>query len=134
MKAFTITKSWIFILSALILINIASCTKPATVNEPDYGCDSKVTLQTLTNTPGQLVFNPTQGEWQVMIDLPGSISFGCNFCDQSAIAAVVAGKSTSFVINVTVTGNVKRRYSNQIPLSITTGYKEIYVISLAAVN
>lgn len=134
MRAFSANRHLVLAISALILISVAGCTKPATDNEPDSGCDSKTVLQTLTNTAGQLVYNPTQAEWQVMIDLPGSISFGCSFCNQSAISSIVAGQSASSVINVTVSGNVKRRYSNQIPLSVTTGYKEIYVLSQAAAN
>ena len=134
MKSFTITKNWLFAVSALILLSISSCTKTSTNNESDYGCVSKVVLETLTNTPGLLVYNPTQAEWQVSIDLGSNRKFSCIFCDKSAYTAKVAGQSTSSSIPVTVSGSVKRRIINQIPITPTTGYVEVYVFNATSVN
>lgn len=136
MKAFTITKHAVFVLSVLILISITSCKKSSDNlnNEPAFGCDSKVVLENLTNTPGLLVYNPAQGEWWVSIDLGGNRKFSCSFCDKSTYSAKVAGQSTTSSIPVTVTGSVKRRYENQIPVSPTTGYVEVYVLTTATIN
>ena len=134
MKAFTITKHFVFVLSILILTSITGCKKSSTTSELDYGCDSKIVLENLTNTPGVLVYNPIQAEWWVSIDLGGNRKFSCIFCDKSAYAAKVAGQSTSSSIPVNVTGSVKRRYTNQIPISPTTGYVEVYVLNTASVN
>lgn len=136
MKSITITKYAVFVLSTLIMISVTSCKKSAynLINEPAFGCDTKVVLENLTNTPGLLVYNPTQAEWQVSIDLGGNRKFSCTFCDKSTYSAKVAGQSTSSTIPVTVTGTVKRRYENQIPVSPTTGYVEVYILNSASVN
>ncbi len=134
MKAFTISKQYVFVLSAFILISFAGCKKSSVNNESDYGCDSKIVLENLTNTPGVLVYNPIQAEWWVSIDLGGNRKFSCSFCDKSVYSAMVAGQSTSSSIPVNVTGSVKRRYTNQIPISPTTGYVEVYVLNTASVN
>ena len=134
MKAFTITKHFVFVLSILILTSITGCKKSSTTTELDYGCDSKIVLETLTNTPGLLVYNPIQGEWWVSIDLGSNRKFSCIFCDKTAYAAKVAGQSTSSSIPVTVSGSVKRRIINQIPITPTTGYFEVYVLTTTSVN
>ena len=134
MKSFNIAKHNLFTLSALILLSITSCTKTSINAELEYGCESKVVLQTLTNTPGVLVYNSVQAEWQVSIDLGSNRKFSCTFCDKSAYAAKVAGQSTSSTIPVTVSGSVKRRVINQIPITPTTGYVEVYVLTTTSVN
>lgn len=137
MKALTNpSRHFVLVLTATLLLCITSCKKSSDNlnNEPDYGCDSKVVLENLTNTAGQLYFNPTQNEWQVSIDLGSGRVFSCQFCDKSVYSAKVAGQSTSSVIPVTVTGTVKRRYTNQIPISPTTGYVEVYVLSTISIN
>lgn len=136
MRAFTIIKRYVFALSTLVLISITSCKKSSdTLNsELDYGCDTKVVLETLTNTPGLLVYNPTQAEWQVSIDLGSNRKFSCIFCDKSVYATQVAGQSTASAIPVTVSGSVKRRVLNQVPVTPTTGYVEVYVFNATSVN
>ncbi|MBL7703793.1 MAG: hypothetical protein JNM14_16205 [Ferruginibacter sp.] len=136
MKAFTITRHSVIALLTFTIIISASCKKSSADvnNEPDYGCDSKVALETLTNTAGLLVYNAAQGEWLVSIDLGSNRKFSCSFCDKSAYSAKVAGQSTTTAIPITVNGTVKRRYSNQIPITPTTGYVEVYVLSTAIVN
>ncbi|MBK8520057.1 MAG: hypothetical protein IPL54_03975 [Chitinophagaceae bacterium] len=134
MKTITFAKHWAFAISSLTLMCMAACTKTSTKAESDYGCDSKVVLETLTNTPGILVYNPTQAEWQVSIDLGSNRKFSCIFCDKSAYSAMVAGQSTSSSIPVNVSGSVKRRVENQVPITPTTGYVEVYVFSATSVN
>ena len=134
MKAFTITKHCVFILSILTLISISGCKKSSLNPELDYGCDSIVVLETLTNTPGVLTYSPVHGEWWVSIDLGSNRKFSCSFCDRSTYSAKVAGQSTNSSIPVNVSGTVKRRYTNQIPISPTTGYVEVYVLNTASVN
>lgn len=133
MKTKAIIKNCLIIFSAIALLNITGCKKSSS-NEVNYGCDSQTVLQTVTNSAGVLVYVPAQAEWQVFLDLPGSISIGCSFCDKTAIASLVAGQPTTATINVTVSGSIKRRYENQIPLSVTPGYKESYLISAVTVN
>ncbi len=136
MKATTpIVKSWLFIALLFAIFTTASCKKSSKdENLPEYGCESKTNLETLNNTPGLLVYNPTQAEWQVSIDLGSNRKFSCIFCNKSAYASKIAGQSTSSVIPVTVSGSVKRRVVNQIPITPTTGYVEVYVLTTTSVN
>lgn len=135
MKTITLIKNSFAACAALVLLSLTSCKK-SSANEADngYGCNTQTVLQTVTSTPGVLVYVPAQAEWEVFLDLPGSISIGCSFCDKTAIASLVAGQPTTATINVTVSGSIKRRYENQIPLSVTHGYKEVYLISAVTIN
>lgn len=128
-----LSKHWLFMAIMFSLLTTIGCKKSSN-EDPEFGCDTQVVLETLTNTPGTLVYNPTQAEWQVSIDLGGGKIFSCIFCDKSAYAAKVAGQSTSSSIPVTISGSVKRRIYNQAAIMPTTGYVEVYVLTTTSVN
>ncbi len=136
MKAInTVIKQWSLLALTFVILTTIGCKKSSNdIIIPEYGCLSKTVLETLTNTPGLLVYNSTQAQWQVSIDLGSNRKFSCVFCDQAAYAAKVAGQSTGSSIPVTVSGSVKRRLLNQIPVSPTTGYVEVYVLTTTSVN
>lgn len=135
MKLFKPQKQLFSIAAVVMLTSIFGCKKSSgSESDPGYGCNSQVILKTLTNANGQLSYVPGQSQWAVSFSLPGGYLFACDFCDQSAISSIVAGHSTGDVINVTISGEVKRRVENQPDIVPTTGYTEIYLISVSSVN
>lgn len=108
MKAITTINSKQRLLIFFFYIGSIGCSKPAK-DEANYGCGSQAVLETLVNTPGVLVYNSTQAEWWVSIDLGSGRQFSASFCDKSAYDAKVAGQPTTASIPVTVSGQVKKK-------------------------
>lgn len=135
MKRMNSPKRLMLLVSFLILVSIFGCEKNSvSENDIGYGCDTKVVLKTLTNTTGQLKYSPEHARWIAGFNLSGGYLFLCDFCDQNSIKLITAGHSNSDVINITVSGEIKRRVQNQPEIIPTTGYPEIYLISAATVN
>ena len=135
MKFFKTTKQLLFISSCLILVSIFGCKK-STSSEHDlgFGCNTNTVLKTVANVNGNLVYSSGQSQWVVFIDFPGGGGAACDFCDQSLVNAMTNGHSLSDVINVTISGDIKRRLENQIPPSAVTSYPDIYLISATSLN
>jgi hypothetical protein len=131
-----------FIVLAMLLISVVTgCKKSATIelnsNSTDIGCNSATALQTLNNTPCQLVYaasGPFAGDWLIVTDYGCSRSYSCLFCDKTAYSSIVAGKPESTPINITVTGSIKRRIQNQEPINQTSGGYETYLISVSSIQ
>jgi hypothetical protein len=136
-----VIKYLIILMPIFLIIGIISCTK-ATTNQvtsnpadQEFGCTATTSLVTLTNTSGTLAYNIGQAEWQIVINNPlSSRAYSCSFCDKSILDPIVAGKPLSSTFNVTVDGNVKRRYANQEPITATSGGYEWYVLSATSVK
>ena len=61
----------------------------------------------------------------------GNIGVLCDHCDHDAeIQAILAGHSTSEIINVTVSGRIKRTYAYQSMWRPDGSYPDFYAISL----
>lgn len=142
MKALTIsTKYSLILLAVFSLCCTFGCKKssPSASTPPvnDYGCNSITVLQTMNNTPCQLVYaaaGPFAGDWLIATDLGCSRAYSCVFCDKSVYSAIVAGKSTSTPLNVTVSGTIKRRLQNQEPITQTSGGYETYVVYVTGIQ
>ena len=61
----------------------------------------------------------------------GNVAVICDHCDHdAAIQAILAGHSTSEIINVTVSGRIKRTYANESMWNPDGSYPLFYTISL----
>ena len=121
------------------ILVVAGCSKAGIDNsmvpDPGYGCTTNVVLQTVTNSPGKLVYLTGLGKWCISLDLPNSIYIACETCgNEDAINAITKGHSTADIIDITVSGRIKRLTADQpVPYS-HAGYRDIYMISVDAIQ
>jgi hypothetical protein len=117
------------------LFFVTSCKKSAnTMPVPDagYGCSTTTVLSSVTNLSAKLVYlNLPVPKWYFSLDLPGSIYITADNCDHAAeIQAIIAGHATTELLNVTVSGKIKRRTEGQDTLSNKLSYRPTYLIAI----
>ncbi len=141
MKAITQSaKHWLFLAAIFTILGTIGCKKSSpdeTAADAEFGCTATLALQTLTNVPCQLFYSsagPYAGQWLLATDYGTTRAYSCTFCDPSAYSAIVAGKSQSSPINVTVSGSIKRRYQYQEPINTNSGGYETYVLTVTNIQ
>jgi hypothetical protein len=139
MKTISPKKHWFFVIPCFVLFSFAGCSKSSdttnqTTTDLGYGCATSVVLQTISGSAGVLYYNPYQAKWDINFDLPGGIYITCEVCDNSTIKAITDLHSQTEIVNVTVSGQIKRRIAYQVPLTPGAGYREIYVMNVTAIN
>ena len=139
MKAISSPRIIMFISLLFMLCIDAGCKKSTTEAEvdPGYGCNTSEVLGVATNVPAQLVYmTPAYGtRWYLVVQLPGNNPVICHYCDHEAeIQAILAGHSTNDVLNVTVSGRIKRSMRNQNIWLPNGQYPEFYRISIDAIR
>jgi hypothetical protein len=121
------------------ILTVTSCSKSGSANvNPDlgYGCDTKSVRKVMTSTPGKLVYITGQSNWGVFFTYSGSTEIGCSICNTNdpGFKAIIAGHSITDAIDVVFSGTVKDFSQNQGEPVYHTGYKDMYLITLSAVN
>ena len=122
------------VFTVLILLGIG-CSKASNnpAQELDYGCDSKVILKTISNANAKLYYNTSLAKWFISIDDLPPTSVSCVFCDDTVINSIIAGQPLTAIINVTVSGNIKRKVEGQLPPEQVTSYPLPYLIVVTSI-
>ena len=139
MKTHNPVKQWSLILPCFFLLSLAGCNKSSVTPEtdPGYGCSTQAVLETIPSTAAKLIYVPAQSQWMISLDLSGSIYIACLTCGNSSIIDnISAGHPLTDVININVSGKIKNRIENQVPISSCTGggYREIYLMDVITAN
>jgi hypothetical protein len=137
MKTIFPLKQSVLITTCLSILFFLSCSKSSdSPADPGYGCNTQAILQTIPPTAAKLVYVPAQSKWLISLDLSGSIYIACEACGNAdVLSAITTGHSLTDVININVSGNIKKREVNQAaPAPGNTGYREIYLMDINSVN
>lgn len=133
MKTNSLSLKCLLISCCFISYFITGCSKAGTDNivDPGYGCSTNTVLQTVTNSPAKLVYLAGAAQWAINLDLPGGIYIICETCgNDAAISAITAGHASGDIIDITVSGRIKRISAGQPALYSHAGYRDIYLLSV----
>lgn len=137
MKTIFPLKQSVLITTFFSILFFLSCSKSSdSPADPGYGCSTQAVLQTIPATAAKLVYVPVQSKWLISLNLAGGIYIACEACGNADImTAITAGHPLTDVINVNVSGNIKKREASQsAPVPGTTGYTEVYLMDINSVN
>lgn len=129
----------IFIISISLIFSQCSKTSRTIDNsEADFGCDTKVVQQIVSNQAATLIYVPAQSQWMASMNLPGSVAIACEFCasNVSQLNGLINGRSQSEIIPVTVSGKIVKRFDGQRNVSACTDgqYREVFLLQASDIR